>query len=378
MPEKFNSICIFVPLLAGGGAEHVAVRIANELAAKGGSVDLVLAQVKGAYLSEVSNKVNIVDLKCSDGFSTIKSLPGLIKYLRKNKPSILFSTLFRANTISALAIRLARVNTKLILRHPNMLYPEGGENLSYYSKLNKKAAIWAAKKADVLVLTSKAMERELLDLTNFDSNKIKIIHNPVPIDEIQLKAKEKSGHEWLDDKNVPVILAVGRLSYQKNFESLIRAFAELRERRESRLIILGEGEERAKLEDLVEELKMQEYVSMPGFVSNPYSYMSRCDVFVLPSKWEGFPNVLVEAMACGAQVVASDCPGGTSEILENGKWGRLVQANDYLELANKIEKEVASSAPLQTQIRVNDFMIDKIVEEYIKVFLINEKGTSVQ
>lgn len=364
MSEKFNSICIFVPLLAGGGAEHVAVRIANELAAKGGSVDLVLAQVKGAYLSEVSNKVNIVDLKCSDGFSTIKSLPGLIKYLRKNKPSILFSTLFRANTISALAIRLTRVNTKLILRHPNMLYPEGGENLSCYSKLNKKAAIWAAKKADVLVLTSKAMERELLDHTNFDRKKIKIIHNPVPIDEIQLKAKEKSGHEWLDDKNVPVILAVGRLSYQKNFESLIRAFAELRERRESRLIILGEGEERAKLEGLVEELKMQEYVSMPGFVSNPYSYMSRCDVFVLPSRWEGFPNVLVEAMTCGAKVIATDCPGGSAEILEGGKYGRLVDIENVKSLAYAIENPVSCNS----LIKVSEFSIDKILDKYLDLF----------
>lgn len=365
MSEKYNLISVFLPNLAGGGAEHVAVRIANELAAKGGSVDLVLAQVKGAYLSEVSNKVNIVDLKCSDGFSTIKSLPGLIKYLRKNKPNILFSTLFRANTISALAIRLARVNTKLILRHPNMLYPEGGENLSCYSKINKKAAIWAAKKADVLVLTSKAMERELLDHANFDSNKIKIIHNPVPIDVIQLKAKEKSGYEWLDNKDVPVVLAVGRLSYQKNFESLIRAFAELRERRESRLIILGEGEERAKLENLVEEFKIQEYVSMPGFVSNPYSYMSRCDVFVLPSRWEGFPNVLVEAMACNSSVIATNCPGGSAEILENGKYGQLVEVGDVLNLKNAIKNTLNNCFLLNSFERVKDFDVDTVLNGYL-------------
>lgn len=371
MSEKYNLISVFLPNLAGGGAEHVAVRIANELAAQGRLVDLVLVQAKGAYISKVSDKVNIVDLKFSGRFSTIKSLPRLIKYLRKNKPNILFSTLFRANTISALAIRLARVNTKLILRHPNMLYPEGGKRLSFYSRVSKKLAIWAAKKADVLVLTSKAMKGELLEHSDFDGSKVKIIHNPVPIDEIQLKAKEKSGHEWLDNKNVPVVLAVGRLSYQKNFESLIRAFAGLRERRESRLIILGEGEERAKLENLVEEFKIQEYVSMPGFVSNPYSYMSRCDVFVLPSRWEGFPNVLVEAMACGAKVIATDCPGGAAEILENGKWGSLIPVNEFEALVRSLSAGVQTNKRFDVSSRVEDFSVEYIVEKYIRV-LFNE------
>lgn len=367
MSEKYNLISVFLPNLAGGGAEHVAVRIANELAAKGGSVDLVLAQVKGAYLSEVSNKVNIVDLKCNDGFSTIKSLPRLIKYLRKNKPKILFSTLFRANTISALAIKLARVNTKLILRHPNMLYPEGNKRLSFYSRISNKLAIWAANQADILVLTSKAMKGELLELSDINDSKIKIIPNPVPIDLIQLKAKEESGHKWLDNKDLPVVLAVGRLTYQKNFESLMKAFAKLRNSLECRLIILGEGEERAKLERLVQELKIQEYVSMPGFVSNPYSYMSRCDAFVLPSRWEGFPNVLVEAMACGAKVIATDCPGGSAEILENGKWGELVPIDDSLQLNKKIYECLSDDKKPDVFHRVNDFSLEKIMMRFVGV-----------
>lgn len=362
------SVCIYLPNLSGGGAEHVAVRIANELAAQGNQVDLVLAQFKGAYSNEINVKVNVIDFKCSNRHSTIKSLPRLIKYLKKHKPDVLFSTLFRANIIAALAIKLAGTNTKLIVRHPNMLYPEGDHDLSFYSKISKKAAIWAAKQADILVLTSSAMKNELLEYADFKESKIKIISNPVPIDEIQSKAEELSDHEWLDNKKVPVILAVGRLNYQKNFENLIQAFAEIRKQKEGRLVILGEGEERANLEALVKELNIQEFVSMPGFSSNPYSFMSRCDVFVLPSRWEGFPNVLVEAMACGAQVIATDCPGGSAEILENGKYGQLVEVDDIFGLFTAIEKVLDKSFCTTASVKCNEFHISKVLSSYLQHF----------
>lgn len=365
---KNKTIVVFLPNLAGGGAEHVAVRIANELTVQGNKVDFVLAQVKGTYVNEISDKVNIVDLKCSDRFSTLKSLPKLIKYLKKHKPEVLFSTLFRANTISALAIKIACVDTRLILRHPNMLYPEGSKDLSFYSKISKITAVWAAKQADVLVLTSKAMKGELLKYSSFNNDKIKIIPNPLPIDEIQNKAKELSGHEWLDNKEAPVVLAVGRLNYQKNFESLIKAFAELRKQKESRLVILGEGEERANLEALIKELNVQDFISMPGFSSNPYSFMSRCDVFVLPSRWEGFPNVLVEAMVCGTQVVATDCPGGSAEILENGKYGQLVEVGDVFGLIVAIECVLNKGFDTSPSVKCNEFHISKVISSYLQHF----------
>lgn len=368
MSKNSNLISIFIPNLTGGGAEHVAVRIANKLAAQGDSVDLVLAQVKGDYLSEVNGKVKIINLNCSDGFSTIKSFPKLIRYLRNNKPSVLFSTLFRANTIAALAVKLSSVNTKLVLRHPNMLYPEGKKDLSFYSMLSKKSAIWAAEKASLVVLTSQAMKRELLKHSSIDSSRVIIIYNPVPIKEIQHKAKNESGHDWLDNKKIPVILAVGRLTYQKNFDSLIKAFAELRKKYESRLIILGEGDERIRLEYLTKELNIHEFVSMPGFSNNPYSYMYRSDVFVLSSRWEGFPNVLVEAMACGVKVVATDCPGGAAEILEYGKYGELIDVDSTDDIVGAIDKVLSGRSQNNAVVRVQDFNIDTIGEKFLSAF----------
>lgn len=369
-------IAVFLPNLTGGGAERVGLHLANGLAKCDYKVDLVLSQAKGPYVKFVDKGVNLVDLKCSDGFSTLKSFFKIVRYLKENKPNVMFSTLFRANYISYLAIRWAGVDTRLVVRHPNMLYPKDSvENL--YSRLLKKLAVRAAKKADAVVLTSQLMKKELLNLTYVDDAKIYVIPNPVPIEEITKKASKPLKHEWFELESPPVILSVGRLTVQKNYSNLILAFNEVIKNTPARLVILGEGEKRNELEALVDKLGLKESVSLPGFVDNPYQYMSRAKIFVLPSKWEGFPNVLVEAMACGAQVVATDCPGGTAEILEGGKWGRLVQTDSFLELAHKIENTLSSSNFSPVKSRVDDFKIDKIIDEYIKVFRINEKSPDI-
>lgn len=367
--EKKTYITIYLPNLAGGGAERVAVHIANALAAQGENVDLVLTQAKGPYLNTVDNRVNVVDLQCSNRFSTLKSLPKLISYLKNKKPEVVFSTLFRTNVIVSLALKLSGVKARLIVRHPNMLYPQKNSGDKLYAKIIKKLAIRSAQSADLVVVTSQMMKEELLSLAKFDIEKVKVIPNPVPISDIKKKAKAEPTHEWFKNKNKPIVLSVGRLTMQKNYTTLIKAFALVKKKIDSRLVILGDGEERKKIELNVNELGINDSVSMPGFVDNPYAYMSRADVFVLPSLWEGFPNVLVEAMACNTSAIATDCPGGSAEILENGKWGIMVGNNNISDLSQAIEKALVSSELINPAERVLDFSLERVISIYISLIM---------
>jgi glycosyltransferase involved in cell wall biosynthesis len=199
--------------------------------------------------------------------------------------------------------------------------------------------------------------------------KIKVIYNPVITPELFARAEEPLDHPWFRPGEPPVVLGVGRLTQAKDFPTLIRAFALVRKERPARLMILGEGEERPKLEALVRELRLEEDVALPGFVDNPYKYMKRAAVFVLSSRWEGFGIVLVEAMALGTPVVATDCPSGPAEILENGKWGRLVPPGDPEALAKAILDTLeggVSRVKATTNVQKRFSMI-AIVEQYLKV-----------
>jgi glycosyltransferase involved in cell wall biosynthesis len=227
------------------------------------------------------------------------------------------------------------------------------------------------KRAKAVIVVSRKAANNLTRKIGVRKDSLHVIYNPIDIESISEKSKEEPQHDWLNNKKYPVILGAGRLTMPKDFSTLIKAFNCLRKKRRAKLIILGEGGKRKELEKLIRELNLQSDVDMPGFVSNPYSYMSKSDVFVLSSKYEGFGNVLVEAMACGVSVVSTNCPGGPAEILENGKYGKLVSVGDVNALAmviletlnNSTEKEVLKE-------RARFFSLEKAVNKYLE--LINE------
>jgi glycosyltransferase involved in cell wall biosynthesis len=190
--------------------------------------------------------------------------------------------------------------------------------------------------ADGIVAVSQGVAADLLELTDLPPSKVRVLPNPVVTPELVECAAQPLDDPWFTAGAAPVVLGAGRLDQQKDFPTLIRAFAAVRSKRAARLVILGEGPERARLESLVEELGIGEHVRLPGFVSNPFSYMARAAVFVLSSAWEGMPGVLIQAMACGAPVVATDCESGPREVLASGKYGRLVPVGDHAALAEAI------------------------------------------
>jgi len=224
-----------------------------------------------------------------------------------------------------------------------------------------------------IVAVSQGVAEDLSTLIQLSPDRVTVIYNPVITPNLLEQALAPLTHPWFEREQPPVILGAGRLSLQKDFPTLLRAFALVRQHRPARLVILGEGEERANLERLAIELGIQNDVSMPGFVDNPFAFMAKASVFVLSSAWEGFGNVLVEALACGCPVVATDCRSGPREILDNGRYGRLVPVGDHEALAKAILETLDNPdfpADRQTRIqRAMEFSVDAAVDKYLKVLL---------
>lgn len=353
-------------LCSYGAGDHwrMMVHLANGFSRRGFLVDLVLANAEGSYLPEVSSTVNLVNLRSK---RVVFSLHGLVCYLRKQRPTALLSALNHANVVACIAHKISAVETRLVISERNTLSFELPTNL------RGRVVPWFMRRvypwAHEVVAVSQGVADDLVQSIGISSNKVRTIYNPVVNNELQEKAKEQINHHWFDVDASPVILGVGRLTKQKDFNTLIQAFARIFAKRPVRLLLLGEGDLRNELERTVLELGLGQSVSFLGFVSNPYAYMSRASVFVLSSRWEGLPGALIQAMACGTPVVSTDCPSGPREILENGKWGRLVPVGDADALALAIEQTLDQSTSPQVEHRARDFGEDQAVKEYLKVLI---------
>ena len=322
-----DKVALFLPSLVGGGAERIIVNLANGMQERGLEVDLVLASAHGPYLKEVAPGVNLVDFGVN---RVLASLFPLVKYLRRERPVALISALNHVNVVALWAKRLARVDTRIVVTEHNSF-----SFADYATKetLRKgKATLFAMRHfyrwADLVVGVSQGVVDDVKGLTELPSEQLRVIFNPVISETLLEKANEPLGHPWFAEHEPPVILAVGRLELQKDFTTLIKAFGKLRSKMNARLVILGEGAERDKLEKLIKHLDLEEDVSLPGFVSNPYAYMKQANLFVLSSVFEGLPTVLIEALAVGTPIVSTDCESGPREILEGGKHGVLVPVQD--------------------------------------------------
>ena len=363
-----NKIAFFAPNLTGGGAERVVSILAAQFAEAGYQVDLILAEAIGPYLANLPSSVHVIDLQCK---RVLFTLPRLIKYLYTEKPAVLFSSQMHSSTVALWAAKLSGAKTRVYIRQPTMLKPFYGKQ-SLISKLRQKIFLLSAKSAEKVIVTSKAMADEFHALSNVAKDKIQVVYNPVPIDAIKGKSLEPIEHPWLKTSEPPVILAVGRLVEVKDFKTLIKAFSIVQKKIPARLLILGEGLLRNELEEQIELLGITEHVLMPGFVSNPYQYMRHAKVFVLSSLWEGFPNGMIEAMACDARIVATECEGGTIEILGGGQWGELVPVGNEHAMAQAILKTLSSEFAPNAPERVEIFSIDNIFKQYLKLFQIEK------
>ena len=334
-------VALFVPSLVGGGAERVMVNLADGFAARGLHVDLVLVKASGPYLAEVPKSVRIVELGSS---RMATSLPALVRYLRRARPVALLSTLNHANILAVTAGLVAGVRTRIVVRQANTLSQSAGAAKKLVSRamplLVRRFYAWA----DEIVAVSDGVAEDLTRIASLPVERIRVIPNPVVMPSLTTLAGEPVDHDWFAPGGPPTVLGVGRLTKQKDFGTLCRAIAIVRRRRPARLVILGEGEDRPVLQALVAELGIQDSVALPGFVANPFAYMSKASVFVLSSAWEGLPGALIQAMACGSPVVATDCESGPREILQDGRYGRIVPVGDAEAMAEAIEAALGDAA----------------------------------
>lgn len=327
-----RDITLFIPSLHGGGAERAMLMFSAELIRRGFSVDLVIGAYEGGLQSLVPSGVRLIVLgttRLSHGIFA------LTQHIRRTQPAALYSTITNANVIAAIAGQLSGSRTRIVVRQSNV--PISEPKSTWRRKVTAKLLPSAYRLAHGIIAVSEGVASELATLEPRLVERIRVIPTPVISDEVLAQGSEPAPHAWFDDGSVPVVLTAARLEPHKGLHTLLKAFALLRQRQNVRLVIIGEGSERSSLESAVQALNLKEDVSMPGFQQNPFCYMSRASVFVLASEFEGLPNVLIQAMAFGTPVVATDCKSGPSEILLGGRLGRLVPVGDVAALALAIE-----------------------------------------
>lgn len=342
------------------------VTLANEFSRRNIPVDLVLAKVEGPFMDDVSPAVRIVDLKATRLGTAL--LP-LLKYLRHRRPAVVLSCLDYANILAILAWHLAlRVGRLVVSERASIVAIHRPEHLLARHMVRLIRLFYPF--ASHVISVSDGVTDELVRVARLRRDHLTTIYNPVDSDRVRaLAILPNEDAERLKSDGAPIVVAVGRLAREKDFETLIRSFALVRALRRARLVILGEGAERPRLERLIKELGLTEDVRLPGFERNPFSWMKAADVFVLSSRREGFCNVLLEAMACGARIVATNCPCGTSEILDNGKWGRLTPVGNVRAMAEAICATLDSRDSPMVETRAREFSVSASADRYLAVLL---------
>jgi glycosyltransferase involved in cell wall biosynthesis len=340
-------LALLVPSLRGGGAEISNVRLANCLASRGVPVDLVVLQAIGPWLEKIDRAVRLVDLQAS---RARQGLLPLVRYLRRTSPAAIVAGPVNVGVLAIVARALTRAGTRvLVVEHNDWAARQASTGLR-----GERMARWAMRAtyrfADQCLAVSDGAADSLASAAGLKRSRVDVIYNGIDRGEIERLIREAVDHPWMADRETPVLLAAGRLVEQKGYGDLLRAFSCVVRSRPSRLLILGEGPQRTSLEGRIRDLGLEGSVELLGFRPNPYAWMARASVFVQSSLFEGFGVAILEALACGAPVVATDCPSGPSEILQGGEFGILTPPGDPEALAAAIERLLGDEA-LRQQLR---------------------------
>ncbi len=358
-----RSISIVLPNLCGGGAERLHVYLANDWVEQGHKVEIILMQMHGELLPLLSPKVTLVELDVDRIRQVIRPLS---KYLKRSRPDVVLSAMCPLTSTTVIAWLLSGRHGKVFLSDHVQLSVSCIKELGISPVFLKILMRITYPFATGIMAVSQGVKEDLCRLGGFFEARVKVIYNPAatgvsPHRESQVVREKLWGNGFEHH-----VLAVGTLKAQKDHETLIRAFASLPADLNAKLTILGEGVLRAPLEELIIELGLQSRIAMPGFVIDTYSWFRTADLFVLSSQWEGFGNVIVEALECGVPVVSTNCPSGPDEILEGGRYGKLVPVQDPAALADAMVQSLIESHDREALMRrAKDFSVRKISDEYL-------------
>lgn len=358
-----RGIAIVLHDLRGGGAERAILRLARGMVAAGRRIDLILIRAEGAYLNEIPLGVNLTTLQCS---RVSRAVGALAKHFRRTRPRAVLSALTHVNIATVLASRLSGARPRVVLSERNQISSKAGNAAGAWQRGLYRSVPLFYRAADAIVAVSNGVAEDLACFGRLPDRKIRVIHNPVFDADMAPLTRAPVTHPWFEQKGPPIVLAVGRLRRQKGFDTLLDAFAIARAQIDCRLVILGEGPERGTLLAAADKHGLAYDIDMPGFVENPFALMANAGAFVLSSRWEGFPNALVEAMACGAPVIATDCPSGPREILEGGRHGALVPPENPQALGHALIATLRARPDTgASQARAQSFSVSSATAQYL-------------
>jgi len=364
-------ILVVIPSLSIGGEERIIIHILKYINRDIFEVGLCLFEKKGELLNEVPLDVPIFDLKKKSRWSVLFLVIRLRSIIRKNKPDIIFSALWYSTFISACANFIFSLKRPCLIAHEphNHKLDIRGKR---FQKIKSVLMDWSHRKADLVVTISKGSAYSIAEDYFLEKDKIKVIHNSVDSELIEKSRLEQVSDPWFKE-NKPIIITLGRLIPRKGFSDLLEAFRLVRNQQLAWLIIIGAGELKSDLQNLAHKLGLEDDVLFLGYQDNPFKFISRSNVFVLSSHWEGFGSVIIEAMACGIPVVSTRCPSGPDEIITDGVNGLLVPVGDVTAMSDAIlklltDRELAKRIAEAGRRRAEDFRVEKIIVEYEKVF----------
>ena len=359
-------IVILLPDLRPGGAERVGINLANDIAERRIAVDVVLLQRQGALLDQLDARVQVIDLAAPRARN---SLFPLAAYLRKATPSAVLANMWPLPLLALAARSMAGVSTRVVgVEHTTWSIDEQFARAATRFVIRSSMRL-AYPRLDALVTVSDGAADDLSLISGLPRERITTVYNPIVGAPPQASPSEVLAKDWAEGSHAKV-LAVGTLKAIKDFPTLLHAFARLRQTRDARLLILGEGDERSRLEGLVAALGLGEFVTMPGFALDTRPYYAAADLFVLSSTGEGLPTVMVEALEYGTPVVSTDCPSGPREILEDGKYGTLVPVGDVGALAAAMDDALSREHDRDAlKRRAQDFSVDKAADAYLELLL---------
>jgi glycosyltransferase involved in cell wall biosynthesis len=355
-----------LPKLGGGGAENVLIKLANYFAGAGYATTFIVNRRGGILEKRLHPAVSVVDLRASNSLiATFR----LASHLRNARPAILLAALVFANAVALAARRLSKTSTTVVISERNTTSAWLANRPWYRRGFDRLIIRMGYPMADRIIAVSHGVADDLHRVIGGSRGKIEVVYNPTLNENSWRAMSERPSHPWFSDGGTPVIVAAGSLSKQKDFTTLIEAFAQVRRKRSIRLVIFGEGDQRTALEALVRRRDLRSSVDLPGFADNVLCHFKNAALFVLSSKFEGFPNVLVEALASGVPLVSTNCPSGPAEILEGGRYGTLVPVGDPHLLADAIEHELTSAGPARSRVtHARNFAVEAAASRYLEVF----------